>query len=182
MKTDSAEVSRLVPLTRVALFTASAVAGGYLLAAVPNVELITLVVALAGVLFGRWSGMLTGALSMIIYGGLNAWGIPFLPVWLTQVIAMGFTGFIFGSTGESLKSSSVKKKYSLFVLLGGLTTFLYDLLTNLAFPLVSGVAIKSWWAYLLAGLPFMIVHVGSNILIFALIAPTAYCKLVDRFR
>ena len=49
------------------LFSGTAVGVGYLLMGLPNVELMTLVVALAGGALGPGSGVLVGALAASIY-------------------------------------------------------------------------------------------------------------------
>jgi len=49
------------------LFVGTAVGAGYLLAGVPNVELMTLVIALCGGVMGAGSGFVAGALAASIF-------------------------------------------------------------------------------------------------------------------
>ncbi len=165
---------------RTALFTAAAVAGGYLLTAVPNVEIVSLTVALAGWLLGPWSGVLVGVFSEAIYGALNVWGLPFPPVWITQMGSMAFTGFVFGHLAPLLDSAPPKRRVTLALAGGVGVTVVFDLLTNLAFPLSTAVPLRAWWPYLIAGIPFAVVHITSNAAIFALILPVAHDRLKPR--
>ncbi len=58
------------------LFTGTAVGAGYLLAGVPNVELMTLVIALSGAALGLRAGALSGILAAAIYSLGSPYGLP----------------------------------------------------------------------------------------------------------
>lgn len=168
-------------VARIAMLTAVAVAGGYLLVAVPNIELLTLTIAFAGLLLGASSAMLVGLAAGAIFGTLNVMGLPYPPVWIAQLIGYAFTGFLFGR----FRSSFVAGKPAIIAwkcAAGGfVATLLFDALTNIAFPASTGVAPTEWWPYLIAGIPFAITHLLSNTLLFALLLPVAYRRLGQRY-
>lgn len=79
---------------RLGMMAATAVASGYLLIAVPNVELVTATVAMAGLMLGPGAGAITGILAMAIFGALNVFGLPYPPVWIAQMLGQAFTGVL----------------------------------------------------------------------------------------
>lgn len=166
---------------RIAMMTAIAVAGGYLLIAVPNVELVTVTVALAGWMLGARSGALVGIFAATIFGALNVFGLPYPPVWIAQMIGQGLTGFLFGRLRGVTRDAPPATRIWLSAALGALLTFVYDALTNIAFPIATGVGPGQWWAYLVAGIPFALTHIVSNAFIFALILPVAWDRIGRRF-
>lgn len=164
-----------------ALMIAVGVASGYLLIAIPNVELITASVALAGWMLGPGAGVFVGVVTMALYGAINAFGLPYPPVWLAQMLGMAGAGFLFGHLRHALARTSGGHRMLACALLGLVITLWYDLLTNLAFPFATGVPVTSWWPYLVAGLPFLATHVISNTVIFAILVPTAWSRVGHRY-
>ena len=75
------------------LFTGTAVGVGYLLMGLPNVELMTLVVALAGGALGPGSGFLVGALAASIYSLGSPIGLPPPLLLVAQALGMGMAGW-----------------------------------------------------------------------------------------
>ena len=75
-----------------AAFIALAVTLGFLLAAVPNIELVTLTVFLGGAATGVRNGLLIGALSALLHSGLNPLGLPLPFVFVAQVIGWALVG------------------------------------------------------------------------------------------
>jgi hypothetical protein len=198
-------------IARVAIFSATAVAAGYLLSAIPNVELVTAIIALTGLQLGWKAGAATGILATGIYHSLNAWGFPYPPVLIAQIIVQAANGLVFGILGSRFlgenrgrrnfkyltnasnrncdnKIPSVPTfptfpksnfyKIKSIILAGILITICYDLLTNLAFPLSTGIhSVKGLVPFLLAGIPFAAIHLTSNIFIFALLVPVVHDRL-----
>jgi hypothetical protein len=180
---DAARLRRVYAVVRPALFIATAVAAGYLLMAVPNVELITTVVALGGLTLGAGNGLLIGGASMLLYGALNAWGPAYPPLWAMQIGGMALTGLMFGLLRKPLlRLSRPLPRALFFALLGGVMTLLYDLLTNLAFPLAARMPLQGVLTTLAAGVPFALVHVGTNVALFAVVVPVAADQLRKMMR
>ena len=161
--------------------TAAAVASGYLLIAVPNVELVTATVAMAGLMMGPLRGAIVGVLAMAIFGSLNIFGIPYPPVWISQMLGEAATGFLFGLIRYSYDSTSALKRAWIGAALAAAATIFYDLITNLSFPIATAAPVNTWWAYLIGGIPFAITHLVSNVLIFALVVPVAWARIGRRF-
>jgi uncharacterized membrane protein len=161
--------------------TAAAVAGGYLLIAVPNVELVSMTVAMAGLMFGPRAGATVGIFAMGIFGALNVFGIPYPPVWVAQMLGQAAIGLFFGLVRRSyVKQGSILRAWTGAVM-AALLTFFYDLLTNLAFPIGTAVPVSGWWPYLVAGIPFAITHLVSNVLLFAFVLPAAWQRIGRRY-
>ena len=80
------------------MFAALAVALGYTLMLIPNVELITVVVFLSGLTLGIKWGMFVGGLSEFIFSAMNPLGsgLIFPPLIAAQISSMIFIGFAGG--------------------------------------------------------------------------------------
>jgi len=149
------------------LLSSLAVALGYLLIAVPNVELMTLTVFVAGGLLGFRGGMLVGVVSMFIYSVANPMGAAIPLVTASQVAGMGVIGAAGGLAPLIRRAARRRTVRSLiFAGAGLILTIMYDFLTNLALGFSMGTVI----AVLAAGLLFSIVHFVSNTLIFFFLA------------
>ncbi|MDP8207434.1 MAG: ECF transporter S component [Candidatus Electryonea clarkiae] len=165
-------------LAQISLFTAMAVVCGYILIAVPNVELITVVISLAGLYLGSIGGLTVGILSVIIYNGLNAWGIPFPPVWIAQMVGQGLNGFLFGLLRRPIGSGNILQRVIICLVAGIFVTALFDIITTIAFPISTGIGPgKGWVPFIIAGLPFAAIHLISNGFIFALLLPAILTRL-----
>ncbi len=164
----------LVNLVRASIFCAMAIAMGYSLMMVPNIELITVIIFLSGVILNiRW-GVLVGFVAMGIYSGLNPLGsgLSFPPLFFAQIIGMA----VCGAVGGLLRPFFYVKKYNLSTLIllglsGFLVTFIYDVLTLISYPLFSGLGYAGIVASLIKGLGFTLLHEISNIFIFLITVP-----------
>ena len=78
----------LVNLVRAAIFCAMAIAMGYSLMMIPNIELITVIIFLSGVTLNLWWGALVGLVAMGIYSGLNPLGsgLSFPPLFFAHPV------------------------------------------------------------------------------------------------
>ena len=163
----SMKPSRRVSIT--SIMTALAVIGNYSLVAIPNVELGSTILFTTAFVFGFPMGVACVLLMSIIYASFNPWG-PFLPqIWLTQVIGWLFmvaVGAIMGSSASENSSGAPQRQELACV--GAFVTVFFDLITTLGYS----------WAYdipylvaLISLVPFMIIHVVSNTLLFAAVTP-----------
>jgi hypothetical protein len=160
------------------LFTGTTIGAGYLLAGVPNVELMTLITALAGAALGARSGFVVGAVAMLIYSLGSPYGVP-LPVLLAaQTAGLGFAGVLGSWTAGRIAADLAGGRRTAALVRAGLTglgaTFLFDLLTNLA--IILGFEMQA--ALVLAGaLPFFLIHAGVNTALFAGLVPLLLPRL-----
>jgi hypothetical protein len=161
-------------LVRASIFCAMAIAMGYSLMMVPNIELITVTIFLSGITLNLKWGAMVGLVAMAIYSGLNPLGsgLSFPPLFFAQIIGMSLCGII----GGILKPIFFVKKFSflklfLLGLAGFLVTFLYDVLTLVSYQLFSGLGFPGIIASLIKGLGFTLLHEISNIFIFLITVP-----------
>ncbi len=176
--TDIPHNQELKKVVLTAMLAAAAVVAGYLLMAVPNIELITFILFLAGFKLGVYYGILAALSAGIIYFGLNPQGGLFPPLLLGQLV-----GIILSPIAGALTyrfNLSGKLRVAILAVSALIVTFWYDLLTNLAFPLSAGFTYEATIATLIAGIPFSVIHIFGNMLIFTFLAAPAF-KLLDRY-
>ena len=142
---------------------------------VPNVEFFTFIVFSSGFLLGMMEGVLVGLISMSVYTTMvTPYGLPPLPIACAQVFSMGLIGFA-GGLARGLgparrEQGSTSRPLSLVLVIGAfglVLTVVYDLLTNLAVAFVMG----QFLPVMLAAIPFALLHVVSNVIIFAALSP-----------
>jgi uncharacterized membrane protein len=159
-----------VEITRVGIFAAIAVTGGYLFAFVPNLEIYTASIFLSGVLLGKRNGVLVALVAQLIYGLVNPYGTSPLPLLIIQIasyILIGYSGGCFSAhKTEPVWISSLK-----YGVTGLLLTLQYDVLTFVGYGLISGFSIAQMQSSFWAGFLFYIVHWAGNALIFAFVLP-----------
>ncbi len=163
------------------LFSGTAVGAGYLLAGIPNVELMTLIIALCGGVLGARAAFAGGALAAIIYSLGSPYGLPVPLLLAAQAVGFGLTGVFGAIGGNRVLSCSFKGKQLLAAVwaaaIGLGSTLIYDLLTNVASILAFDLGETTALAYLLAGVPLALVHMGSNAVIFASLMPLLLPRL-----
>jgi hypothetical protein len=157
-------------LTRLAMFVALGLVAGLALSGVPNVELVTAICFIAGFMLGPVAGMIAGGLTEALFAGFNPMGSSFGLVLVAQVIGMMLAGLA-GSLAAVLVRGREKGLWyaSVMVGLGIFVTLVFDLITNLAFPLMAGFSVSELWVTLAAGVPFALIHLVSNTLVFLII-------------
>lgn len=176
---------RLQVIRRLAIsggLVAAAFALKYPLIGIPNVEPLTLVFFTIGYVYGSGWGALVGAVGELIYATFNPYGAQIFPVWIAQIAGMALAGVLGGAFRLLLapkpdhergyvggRGAAARRALALtsVSLAGIITTLCYDLLTNLALAL----AIGPFWPTLVAALPFVVIHLVSNALLFPLIFP-----------
>lgn len=153
----------------VAILAALAIGGNYALSALPNVELSSVMVFLGGFLFGPVIGGLVGFIAMVIYQFWNPWGAFIPPIGMAVIGCTVLIGIVGGILGKALQrlDYSDSQWCLLPALFGILLTLFYDLVTNLAYSLSFSVP---FIVALLSGLPFTLIHVISNAMLFGLLA------------
>jgi len=160
-------------IAHLSLYTSFCVAIGFLFAPIPNIELITLSVFLGGYIFGPVFGAFIGGTAMFIYSAFNPWGsgLAFPPMLTAQVIGFAIAGFS-GGIVRSLtpRKASKKAKSIVYGISGGLLTIVYSVLLSLFSSMSAGFTLGQSWIFLIGSI-WVVWHILSNILIFALLAP-----------
>lgn len=154
------------------LMVALAVSLGYAMAGVPNVELITTTVFVSGYLLGPRLGAAVGAAAMSLHSAFNPLGAALPPLFIAQVTAFAFTGWVGGVLGPGLAGSPHRRAGRLLAALAGLLlTALYHLLTSVG-AFLAFAADRSPVAfvkYFVVGMPFMVLHLVFNTGIFLVV-------------
>ena len=140
--------------------------------------MLTLVQFGAGVLLGARDGALVGAITWVVYSLLNPYGPVHPLVTLAQVsggilTALGGAGFAalgFPNARPLLRSA-------LLAIFGLLLTLCFDLITNVA----TGIVFGQMRATLLGGIPFALIHVGTNVALFAVLG-VPFVAVLGRYR
>lgn len=165
-------------LTRAAAFVAVGIALGYLLAPVPNVELVTATCFCAGYLLGFGAGVLCSLLIESLFAGFHPMGSSMGLTLVAQCVGMAGAGTLGAICRPlSIRSSRVVRVV-MITLFGLLATIWFDLLTNLAFPVTAGFSFEQTMASFVLAIPFAAIHIVSNTLVFLLVVTPLLPKLV----
>jgi uncharacterized membrane protein len=172
----SSSVKSLKRTTRAAFLIALCVVLGYLFLPIPNLEMITAGIFLSGVWMGPFLGAVIGFSAEAIYSVSNPMGFPPPPLLAAQVLAMALTGLVGGFFQIPVRSAVFFERKSLRIhcllaAAGFLLTLIYDVLTNLSFPLMAGFNWEQIRITLALGIPFTAFHIGTNVVVFSLVVP-----------
>ncbi len=161
-------------LVRASIFTALAIGLGFSLIMVPNIELITVIVFLAGLTLGIGWGILVGGTAELIFSVLNPFGsgLVFPPLLLSQIISM----IIIGAAGGILRPVFFKREFTgksivSLAITGFILTFIFDSLTTLSYPFSAGFDLPQTIGIYISGIGFTILHQISNTIVFAIGVP-----------
>ncbi len=160
------------------LFTGTAVGAGYLLAGVPNVELMSLLVALAGGALGARFGAACGAIAAVLYSLGSPFGAP-VPLLLgAQAAGFAWVGIV-GSrlAGGGAGGAAAKNRIRTVVrcaLAGVVATTGFEILTNLAILASFDLEPRIVWV---GAVPFFLIHCGVNLALFGTLVPVLLPRL-----
>ena len=154
------------------LLIAVAVSLGYMLAGVPNVEMMTVALFVSGFLLGARYGAVIGGFSAGLYSLFNPLGLALPPLLAAQVVGFAVTGAAGGLIGPVIAQMSKRLPAAVCAgVLGFLLTLFYDLLTNIgAFFVMAGTKeLAGLVKFVSAGLAFMGLHLLWNTVLFAVV-------------
>jgi hypothetical protein len=110
---------------------------------------------------------------------INPWGAFIPEIWISQVLGWLFivaAGAIMGH--ERLDEETVPKGDAALFVMGAFLTAFFDLVSNLGYS----------WAFtipyevgVITGLPFMVVHIISNAILFSLVVPRLRHIMMHQF-
>ncbi len=166
----------------IAVLVAACIGSNYALLGVANFKVMDLLVFVSGFVFGSTVGASIGVLTWMVYGVLNPYG--FVPqIWIVTMLSEAIYGIMGGFLAKSISladySNSRVVVRVLFGAAGFLLTFIYDLVTNVAFALTFGIPIM---AALISGIPFAIIHELSNLILFGVCSPPLISILEKSYR
>ena len=163
--------SRALPVLVVlqcSMLSAIAVVLGQSFAIIPNVEFITVIIFVAGTLGGFTGGVVTAITTTISFNYLNPLG-PALPmIMAAQALGWSLTA-LGGSLFARFFAAPITRRK--LAAAGFLLTLPYEILVNLAFFLIFGenLSMSAFFIVFWAALPFSLVHIISNTLIFHIV-------------
>lgn len=133
---------------------------------IPNLELLTLVSFCSGVLLGARDGAMVGGLTEFLFTLFNPYGMAHPLVTASQVLGMALPGVAGGwAMRLGIPARGITGRIAFLVPAAVVVTLWFDLLTNLA----SGLVYGQLGAILIGGIPFALIHVGTNALLFAVL-------------
>lgn len=146
-------------LTLIAILASLAVAGRYVFVFWPNVQPVTAIIIICGVLLGPGEAIVLAILVTFLSNMLLGMGI--WTVW--QIISWGIIGLLAGIIGKFTKRIPL---YAL-ILFGLFSGYFYGFIISLTTYQVSG----KFWPYYLLGLPFDTNHAIGNAVFIGLLYP-----------
>ncbi len=166
-----------------AVLVALAVALGLLLLAVPNVELITFTIFVSGAVLGRWRGATVGARAWALFSGVNPYGsgLGYPPLYVAQILAGAFTGFVGGATGALWSRTRRERPTFGGVAAAGGVGFILTAVYQSGAILGIAVASPEYRTGIIAAIAanafFSLIHLVSNTVVFAVLAPVVIPRL-----
>ena len=170
--------SKWVSIT--AIMTALALVGNYALVAVPNLELGSSVLFLTAYIFGYRMAIWSTLIMSLLYGIINPWGAFIPQIWLSQVIGWFYivaAGSIMGRIGPNGKRLE-PRKWELAIT-GAFVTFIFEQITNIGYSITFGVP---FILAVTAAIPFTVLHIVSNAIIFSQIVPMLNTALTQQLK
>ncbi len=171
-----------------AIMTALALVASYSTVGIPNVELASAILFLTAFIFEYEMAVFCTLLMSVIYSTLNPWGAFIPQIWLSQVVGWLFiaiVGAILGGTGPDiriLKPDRSSRRTTLVLIsisfTGAIMTVVFDLITTLGFSWASGIPYSTTLVTLI---PFMLIHVVSNAILFPIVIPALETTLKREF-
>ncbi|RKY52232.1 MAG: hypothetical protein DRP89_08005 [Candidatus Neomarinimicrobiota bacterium] len=166
--------NRIKSIAFMGIFIALVLGVGYALALLPNVELITAMIFLSGVLMGVKRGIFVGTIGEFLFSALNpiGSGLLFPPMLIAQVISMGFIGAVGGILRQYIINWKPKPiKVIVIGAVGFVLTLIYDIFVSLAYPISAGFNLKETIGVVIAGIAFSVIHLVVNTAIFITLVP-----------
>ena len=166
----------------IGVFIAMVVGLGYSLVLVPNVELVTAMIFLSGVLMGVKRGMIVGIVGEFIFSSINpvGSGLLFPPMLVAQVVAMGVVGATGGVLQNYIIKCEPKLRHTITIgIVGFILTFIYDAFVSLAFPIAAGFKSREILGVVAAGIAFNAVHLVANTAVFIILVPVAAKRVFE---
>lgn len=146
------------------MLAALAVALHHLLAVVPNVELTSFTLFLAGWLLGPRLGILTAVVATLAFSLTSSYGMPAPPLLLAQCLGYASWSLV----GAQLASLGRPPGRGGIVAAGLFLTSWYQLLVNGAIWWVSDMPLL---VVVGGAMPYTLIHMVSNAVVFAVLFP-----------
>lgn len=163
-------MSRVGLISRIAIFSALIYVLGLSTTYLPNVNLAFFVIFVAGMTWGFIPGVLVGAVGMGAWTMFHPFGPAMPPIMLAQISGAAASGAV-GAFFDLTDWQSYSKVRRAIVLI------LYSLQCTLLFyvpvTVVDAYLFQPFWPRLIGGLPWVLIAMASNAVIFPLLFPAA---------
>src|SRR5690625_3493945 len=146
-------------LTLLAILAALGVVGRSLFVFLPNVQPVTAIIIIAGIILGPISAFILSILITFLSNMLLGMGI--WTVW--QIISWGIIGIMSGLLGKFFTSIPLY----IIVLISFISGYFYGFIISLTTYQVTG----KFWPYYILGLPFDTYHAIGNVVFIILLYP-----------
>ena len=164
-------------LVIIATLCAIAVAGRAAFFMLPQFKPVVAIVIIAGVAFGGEAGFIVGAMTAFVSNMFFGQG-PWTP-W--QMFAFGIIGFL---AGVLFRKGILRRSRAALCIFGGIATFvIYGVIMNTStlFTYQSVISGPMFWAAILQGVPFDLVHAAATVFFLFVMSRTMLEKL-DRIK
>jgi hypothetical protein len=153
------------------LLTALVYAAGEALAGIPNVEVITMLVFVAGFLLGPWWGAVVGGAGMGAHSLFNVLGTVAPPVWISQLVCYAFIGFCGAWLGPRIAALGNRTAQSLASAAAAVVlVVIYQLVVNVV-SFTAFAAHVPLWTYVWGGFAFAAIQIVWNAALFFVTLP-----------
>jgi hypothetical protein len=160
--------------------TALALVGNYVLVSVPNLELGSSILFVTAYVFGASMAIWATLIMSLLFGIINPWG-GFIPqIWISQVIGWFYivaTGVIMGR--DSKNGQQLEPRKWELAITGAAVTFIFEQVTNIGYSVTFGVP---FIIAVTAAVPFTILHIISNAIIFSQVVPMLDSALTQQLK
>lgn len=146
-------------LTLLALLASLAVVGRYVFVFLPNVQPVTSLIIICGLLLGPFAAIILAILTTFLSNMMLGMGI--WTIW--QVVSWGLIGLISGILGKL----PGKLSFFVIVIFSVFSGYFYGFVISLTTYTIAG----EFWPYYLAGLPFDTYHAIGNAVFMILLYP-----------
>lgn len=158
----------------VAVYVALLLGGQYALSSIPNVEVVTLLIAC----FGFYFGIVRGVTVVTLFSLLRCFIFGFFPTAIVlYLVYFNFLSVVFSLLGIAFKKSVNLWKMVIIVVVVCATTCLFTLLDDVITPLFFGFAPHEYKIYFYASLPYMLTQVISAFVSVSLL----FCPVIGAF-
>jgi hypothetical protein len=146
----------------------------YAFSFIPNLEYITAIAFLSGLLLGWKRGLFVALAGESIFSIANPFGsgLAFPSLLAAQLIAFAIFALCGAMARGYIPRLAERRPAAAAALLGLhglLLTFLYNVLTTLFYALPSGFSLEQTVATIIAGIPFYLINLISNTVTFAVL-------------
>jgi energy-coupling factor transport system substrate-specific component len=166
-------------LMPVIVLSVLAVLGRVLLTPVPNFQPATALIILTGLFFGRYAGLLSGALVALASNMLMGQGL-----WTPwQMLAWGLVGYGAGLIGDIFDKRQTRTSQVIILIYGVLASLAFGMIMDFQFFLMGGWE-TGWQGLLLIwsmGMPLNLMHAAST-LIFLFLTLVPWGKKLGRLK